>query len=51
MDNGERVTDKKVLFKRNKITMLELPFCLFWICINGVSEGDEKLNTQVLSNI
>lgn len=45
--NGERVTDKRILVKRNKITFFKLPFCIFWICIKGVSDGDEKCGTEV----
>lgn len=45
--NGERITDKKILVKRNKITFFKLPVCIFWIYINGISDGDEKCGTEV----
>lgn len=46
--NGKCVTDKKILFKRNKYTMYGFPFCLFWIWLNGISDGDEKCGTEVV---
>lgn len=44
-----RVTDKKILRGRNKTTMFKIPLCFFWIMITGVSDGDEKYNTRVVS--